>query len=62
MHNQEYEMAKILSTLNEKSENYRNKLQKLKEMVRTRKELERMLHYKVSKDHYEYEKIKEERK
>ena len=55
-------MAKILSTLNEKSENYRNKLQKLKEMVRTRKELERMLHYKVSKDHYEYEKIKEERK
>ena len=55
-------MAKILSTLNEKSENYRNKLQKLKEMVKVRKELERMLHYKVNKDHYDYEKIKEERK
>lgn len=42
-------MAKILSTLDEHSENYRVKLQKLKEMVKWRKELERMLHYKVNK-------------
>ena len=62
LHNQEYEMAKILSTLDEKSDNYRNKLRKLKDMVKTRKELERMLHYKVGKDHYKYEKVKMERK
>lgn len=31
-------------------------------MVNSRKELERMLHYKVNKNHYSYETIKEERK
>jgi len=47
LHTQEYQMAKILSKINENSESYRSKLQKLREMVKWRKELERMLHYKV---------------
>lgn len=48
LHNQEYEMAKILSRLDENSEGYRKKLMKLKEMVKYRKELEKMVHYKVT--------------
>ena len=62
LHNQEYEMAKNISQHGIHTESYRTKLKKLKEMVNKRKELERMLHYKVKKNHYEYEKIKEERK
>jgi hypothetical protein len=41
-------MAKILSRMDEKSEGYRKKLMKLKEMVKYRKELEKMAHYKVT--------------
>lgn len=55
-------MARILSTLDENSNGYRSKFRKLKEMVKMRKELERMLHFKVSKNHYDYEKVKLERK
>jgi hypothetical protein len=55
-------MAKILSRMNERSDSYRVKIRKLKEMVNYRKELERMLHFKVSKNHYDYEKVKAERK